>query len=103
MENNTNIDTIRKALIDLYLYIRARSNGNIIEYDEQLEAEKKVFVNIDILIIIDCIKSFLDTIFTSNDLEISKNDKSFFNMDKEQIQKMEAEIKMHLKVSLKYK
>ena len=107
-----NKDLILDALIKLYLDVKVRNPEEVENYtDKKLEEERSSLLKIDILTIIGYIRSSFEILLTIKEDEgntVRKIESENTNFDSEltyndQLQKLEAESRMHINVNLKIK
>jgi len=108
MQKAKSSPTITQALIDLYLNVKVRSTEDIENYtEEKLDEERETLLETDPLIIIDYIKTSIEILLNlkqeEDHAELKKNEnesmRSEIQQDYEsQIQKLEAETRMHIRV-----
>lgn len=107
MERVRNVDVkLLKALIDLYLNVKVRSEENLKNCTkEQIDKERKAVSNTNPITIVDYIRSSIEILLNlqkeegtlkQNSIRISDTQESY----EEQIQKLEAETRMHIRVYL---
>jgi len=94
-----------KALIDLYLSVKVRSEESIKNCTrEQIESERRCLLNTNPLSIIDYIRSSVEILLNLKEEEDKTikgqavNDIEKQESYEEQIQKLEAEARMHIRV-----
>jgi len=105
-----NPDTIREALIELYLSVKVRKADDIDQYNEKLlQEEKENLKNIDILVLIGYIKTSIEILMNlkNEDEKLQKSEVSSIISDKsceqpkkyeEALQKLEDEVRSHIRV-----
>jgi len=102
-DSTYSVPRLINALIDLYLYVKVRSKGDIENFSkDKFEEEKKGLQGTDPLIIINYIKSSVEILLSLKDEEnrvkykeqLSNREETY----EEQLQKLEAETRSHIRV-----
>ena len=97
---------LRKSLIDLYLNVKVRNEDEIANYDkERHEEERNELLKTEPILIISYIKSSMEVLLDLKDAKKSTKTsmQSVTELQdnyEEQIQKLEAETRMHIRVSI---
>ena len=106
MEISTSQDVIHEALVELYLSVKLRSSDEIENYNEsKLEEELESVKSIDSLLLIKYIKDSIEIIMSTKQDEPRKNSSSESSLKEygkgyeEQLQNLEAEVRIHIAVT----